>query len=375
MTTQHVQSIWQGPDGTEYPKDAVFYNVWDAPISLHGMVPEARAAKKFTRLPDHVLPHINEEAQRQAVRPTGIRARVLTDSPYIAVCAKLEAWTLHNSYNHRCSSGFDIYVGGPGQRKFFGVTVMPPIEGEHRMACGVASRHNPGSLYEYTVYFPNDTRPEEVHIGVKEGCRICEPPPYTYPKPVVFYGPSITQGSTALRAGNSAVSLLGRWLNFDYINMGLSGSCWAEDAIAEYLAKLDMSVLVYDYDHNAPSPEFLMKTHEKLFKTVRAAQPDLPIIITPRPETSPDYFYIGDVARRRSIVFRTYENAIKDGDKRVWYVDGVDQLAGGDADSCSIDGSHLNDLGYYRLAKALERPMRRALACSVNPGCEVGDID
>ena len=39
---------------------------------------------------------------------------------------------------------------------------------------------------------------------------------------------------------------------------------------AEYIASLDMSAFVYDYDHNAPSVEHLQNTHEKFYNIIRA---------------------------------------------------------------------------------------------------------
>ena len=39
-----------------------------------------------------------------------------------------------------------------------------------------------------------------------------------------------------------------------------------------------MSIFVYDYDHNAPTVEYYRETHERMFKIIREANPDLPII-------------------------------------------------------------------------------------------------
>ena len=52
--------------------------------------------------------------------------------------------------------------------------------------------------------------------------------------------------------------------NVDYINLGFSGNCKAEKAMAEYISKLDMSVFVFDYDYNAETVEELKANHSKM---------------------------------------------------------------------------------------------------------------
>lgn len=62
-----------------------------------------------------------------------------------------------------------------------------------------------------------------------------------------------------LEAPNAYTALLLRWLDADYINLGFSGSAKGELEIASYIAGLEMSVLIIDYDHNAPTVEYLEK--------------------------------------------------------------------------------------------------------------------
>nr|MDD6335792.1 SGNH/GDSL hydrolase family protein [bacterium] len=360
--------------GDNAPQDAVFYSVWDSPVSIHGVCPEGRQTHRFIRLPDEVLPHINEGAQVHAKRPSGMRVRVYTDSPYIAVWAKVQPFNVSENSNLRSLTGFDVYLGGAGQRRYVARTILPPLDHSSDIACGTASAFNPGDMREWTIYLPNYNMVYEMYIGVAEGSRITTPPAYTYPKPVVFYGSSITQGATASRPGNTYISLVSRWLNNDYINMGFSGSCLAEPAIAHYLAKQEMSAFVFDYDHNATSPEFLRNTHKPFFDIIRAAQPDLPIILMPRPDATNPY-YVGEVAIRRAVVRATYEAALRAGDTRVWYIDGRTLFEGEDRDSCTVDGSHPTDLGYYRMAKGLLPVLREALSASISPNQPSEDID
>ena len=54
----------------------------------------------------------------------------------------------------------------------------------------------------------------------------------------------------------------------------------------DYIKNLDMSLFVYDYDHNAPNVEHLKNTHKAMFDKISAKNPDLPIIMVTRPNRS-----------------------------------------------------------------------------------------
>ena len=43
-------------------------------------------------------------------------------------------------------------------------------------------------------------------------------------------------------------------------------------------------MFVMDYDHNAPTAEHLEATHERLFRCIRQAHPNLPIVMMTRPK-------------------------------------------------------------------------------------------
>ena len=201
---------------------------------------------------------------------------------------------------------------------------------------------------QITINFPLYSDVKELYIGLKDGCMLKEPKPYKNKKPIVYYGSSITQGACASRPGMSYQEIVSRAFDCDYINLGFAGSAMAEDSMIEYIKNLDMSVFVYDYDHNAPSSEHLEKTHEKMFKAIRRQKPLLPVIIMPRPK----YFLTEGEKIRRDIIQKTYNNAVLSGDKNVYFIDGV-ALTGLCRDSGTVDNSHPTDFGFASMAKAL----------------------
>ena len=111
---------------------------------------------------------------------------------------------------------------------------------------------------------------------------------------------------------------------------------------------MDMSAFVYDYDHNAPDTAHLEATHEKMFKKIRAAHPNLPIIIMPRPK----FRLSRDEQTRFEIIKKTYRNAINAGDKNVYLLTGKElmEIAG---DEGTVDDCHPTDFGFASIAKAV----------------------
>ena len=125
--------------------------------------------------------------------------------------------------------------------------------------------------------------------------------------------------------------------------------------MAEYIAAQKMSLFFLDYDWNAPSPEHLHSTHEPFFLEVREKQPDLPIVMASRTDIPWVPSRQVDRQRRRDIILQTYENAVKRGDRRVYFVDGSTVFGeakklGVSPDSCTVDGTHPNDLGFSCMA-------------------------
>ncbi|MBO4983237.1 MAG: hypothetical protein J6D23_04195, partial [Clostridia bacterium] len=176
-------------------------------------------------------------------------------------------------------------------------------------------------------------------------------------KPIVYYGHSITQGGCASRPGNSYPSIISRKLNMDFINLGFSGSARGEREMAEYIASLDMELFVYDYDHNAPSWEHLQNTHEAMFKIIRKAHPTLPIIMM----TSVSMARFHDnQEKRRQIIYQTYKNALKSGDKNVYFWDG-DKEFKPYVECGTVEGCHPNDYGFVGIASSLEPLIRKIL--------------
>ena len=172
---------------------------------------------------------------------------------------------------------------------------------------------------------------------------------------MVFYGSSITQGAFACRPGNSYQNFLSRALDMDYVNLGFSGNCLGDPELVDYMAKLPMCCFVCDYDHNAPTAEHLEKTHFEVYRRIREQNPDLPFIMISKPDYRPHQ------PARRAVIMESYRKALAAGDKNVYFLDGSAFFTGAEREACTMDGTHPNDLGLYRMAKGMEHLLRRIL--------------
>ena len=323
-------------------QDIKFINALSAPISLHGVFFSDGA---FRRMPEDVAKSVSGGVYALHTNCAGGRVRFKTDSPYVAIVCKMGDVGRMPHFALTGSAGFDLYER-EADGEVYVASFIPNINSEngYEQVIELGERRT----RELTINFPLYSGVKELYVGISESSKLETASNYAIENPVIFYGSSITQGGCASRPGNSYQAVLSRRFDFDYINLGFSGNAKAEDAIIEYISGLDMSLFVYDYDHNAPSEEHLALTHEKMFLRIRESHPDLPIIMMNRPKIR----LTPTERSRHKIIETTYNNAMARGDKNVYFISGekLMDLAGNDG---TVDNCHPNDLGFASMAKAI----------------------
>ena len=321
-------------------EDIRFYNVLEAPFEVRGVFYEDG---KFRRLPETVASTVSPGVLKLHSHTAGGRVRFRTDSPYIAVSVRLCDTNLYSHLSTVGSAGLDLYLEKDNRCV---KTFLPPRDvGDHYE---FLIEFKLEGVKDWLINMPIYSGVVSMHIGLAEGAQLLPPEPLQCGKKVVFYGSSITQGGCASRPGNTYQAMVSRRFGFDYVNLGFSGNAKAEDTIAQYIAGLDMDVFVYDYDHNALTPAYLRETHEKMFRTIRQAHPNIPIVMMCRPKA----FVNADTGKRIDIIRATYENAKAAGDKNVYLLTGPELMAECGEDGL-IDACHPNDWGFASMAKAL----------------------
>lgn len=344
--------------GSVMADDFVWYDILNAPIEIRGLA--VHEGDCFCRLDEKVLPLMNEGVQSLAYHTAGGRVRFRTNAEKIAVrvCSRYANMMSHMPLTG--SAGIDVYENGK-----FTASVRPASDTDGWYEGLVPNAFFTGDDVDIEINLPLYNGLTHMVIGLPEGASLEAPRPYTVDVPVVYYGSSITQGGCASRPGNTYQGFLSRWFDTDHINFGFSGSARGEKEMAEYIATFPMSVFVMDYDHNSPSPEHLWNTHENFFKIIRKAHPDVPVIFITRPDAQTNYEYqsLGDhyAERCREPIFTTYQNALKAGDQKVFFVDGNTLFGDDDFDACTVDRCHPNDLGFYRMAQAIRPVLAQAL--------------
>ena len=305
------------------------YSYKDAPLKVFG-VPCIEKTGIFERVPRDVREKI-PSLEFLGRRTPGARLCFKTDAPSFTVRIELETLSPDKGLSIYTCQSAHVYLGQRQKSKFLGL-VSPP---NYDVKCSQKTFNKQEGLDEVTIWLPRNEIIKNVEIEIKEGYGVFEPTPYKYSKPALYYGSSITECAAAANPCASYNALISRHLDLDYYNFGFSGNCKGEDEMANYINTLDISLFVYDYDHNAPTPEHLALTHERFFKKIREKNPNLPIVMISRPTATFD-----DGARaRRDIIKKTYENAIKNGDKNVYFVDGEEFFKDcpDDAEVCFTD--------------------------------------
>lgn len=320
-----------------------FYNVREnEAFSVHGIFYDG---DRYLRMPRDAAASVNEGVALLNEHTAGGRVRFRTDSTRVAILLKVHALTKSPGLSITGAISADLYERTEGQERYL-FTYVPPFAVEEGYE-GVFHLTTQGE-HELTVNLPSYSGLYEIYIGLDRGASLTPPTPYRIAKPVVFYGSSITQGADSSRPGLTYEQMLCRRFDFDYLNLGFSGKAKGEDAMAEYIASLDMTAFVYDYDYNAPTVEHLAATHKRFFDIVRASHPDLPILCLSRPM----YVYDDEVIARRDVIARTYRAARDAGDKNVYFLEGK-QLFALCGDNGTVDYAHPHDFGFFSMAEAI----------------------
>lgn len=341
--------------------DADWYEVCPENFEIYGLVPEKNGILT-RRIPVSVAQTVRSGVLGMSGYGAGGRVRFSTDSPYISIRSEYGEGHVPTVCNHCVSYGFDLYECDSFGKERFVAAYRPANVGfDYKDTEFTSYTFNDGKMGYYTINMPHFVEVKKMFIGIKKGSRLGMGKKYVNEKPVVFYGSSITHGAAAGRPGNTYESFISQKYNLDYVNLGFAGNAKGDSNMAEYIANLDMSAFVCDYDHNAPNEKHLEDTHYPFYEIIRKKQPEIPYIMVTMPNAHTDPKYTGQATARRNIIKKSYQKAIDNGDKNVYFIDGSILFEGEFRYSCTSDGCHPNDIGFMRMADRIGTVIKDAM--------------
>ena len=228
----------------------------------------------YDRLPAKAKKSVPKEVWKLSKNSAGISIHFTTDASSIDVKWKLLSQKLTiPKMLASAVSGLDLYSRHKDQNWQFVRNAQPDA-----ITNTASFRLNQAD--EYMLYLPLYNGVEYVLLAVPKGKKLAVPDKSKTktPKPVVFYGTSITQGSCASRPAMAAVAIVGRKLDVPVINLGFAGNARMELALARLLAELDASVYVLDCLWNMNEKQ-IHERFEPFVKELRKLRPSAPIVL------------------------------------------------------------------------------------------------
>ena len=253
-------------------------------------------------------------------------------------------------------SGLDLYArDAKGQWRWAAATKPNKQDMEATLLSGIAS-----GMREYALYLPLYNGIESLEIGVPKGAKF-DPLAPRQAKPIVFYGTSITHGACASRPGLAHPAILGRRLDMPVINIGFSGNGRMHKEVGDLMVELDAACYVIDCLPNL-QPAAVTERCVPLVKQLRKARPDTPIVLVEDRRFANSWILPAKSKfhdDNQAALQKAYKELQAAGVKKLHYLSG-DLLLGEDTEG-TTDGSHPNDLGFFRQADAFEPVLRQAL--------------
>lgn len=350
---------------TSLQNTLIWYSPAKSPFKVSGFAwfDEERI---YRRLPSWASTYIPKEVNRLANHTSGGQIRFQTNSSKLSIYVELTgpANMPHMPATGQC--GVDCYVSEEDTLtnfKYVDTTKFNITETTYKFT--FFDDWNP-SFRNIVLNLPLYQGVKKILIGLNADANIKKPPHYLTDQKVIIYGTSVTQGGCAARPGMSYTNILSRRIPLEFINLGFSGNGRGEPELAKIISTIpNPACLILDYEGNCVSTEIFRKTLPIFIQIYREKHPKTPIIIPSRikyaRENLINSLYETRMERRefeQSLV-RQLRNR---GDRHVYFFDHSKTLGYSDTFfECTVDGAHPTDLGFLRMAEALEPSLKTLL--------------
>ncbi len=300
-------------------------------------------ALEFSRLSSNV--DTTENIKYLSKHPSGLYIDFTTDSTSINLHVK----TSDSAYMPHMSAigqiGLDLYYKHSNKYIFISTTKINQKEYLITLL-----KDLPKELKSYRLYLPLYIVLEELQIGIDSSSTIKNTPSNSQNR-IVTYGTSITQGGCATRPGMSYPSILGRLINYEIINLGFSGSCHLNLEIAGAISAIsNLKYLIIEAEANINDPDLITEKLPAFLDILLSKRKDINIIIISHFPYS--YSLIDSIVKEELEKAYLIQKQIAR-KYNIHFISGIDILQEYSFDE-SVDGIHLTDLGFYKIANYLK---------------------
>ncbi|MFP4187751.1 MAG: SGNH/GDSL hydrolase family protein [Acholeplasmataceae bacterium] len=308
------------------------------------------------RFADDLLERIGENASLLALSRhlPGTFLSFQTDATRMSFDVRLAAPMVHNHMTATAEGGFDLYVLEQDGWTFY--DSIRPSRNDIRYHSEVRFVHR--IMRAFRLYFPLYSSVEHLEILFPDGASIRRHDDEFLGRALI-YGTSITQGACASRPGLNYPSIIGRRLGLDVINYGFSGNAFLEPSVADAINRIDdLDLIIIDAEANAGPAGVLEERMGPFIDRLRFHHERAMILVLGRipflKEERDD-----DLALRRRHLKAFQTDLIRTMDsERVAFLEGDRLLADPRLDT-TVDGIHLNDLGFHLFSENLIREILR----------------
>lgn len=330
-------------------------------VEVRGLAWFQDESTSLARFPHEMKESLPPAAYQLGMQTAGVRLRLATDSSSFAVRARYPEPIHSDNLTQFNKRGQALYVDG----KCWSIKIPEASKQEVEL---LFFHDTARTMRELCLYLPLYGEVEILAVGVDADARIAAAKPFALPKPVVFYGTSITQGGCASRPGLSYEAIACRKLNLDYLNFGFSGNGKCELVLAETLATVDAACYVLDVGPNNPPEEFRQR-FEPFLQTLVEAQPQVPVLVL-EPSWYNRELWSGDAQKENSHRRETVREAVTKIAKggRVTLIKRA-SCTGEEFSDCTIDEVHPNDLGFMKIAQVLIPELKQTLRLKETKEC------
>lgn len=313
----------------------------------------------YERLPGYLEDISRPPVWQLGKNTSGLAVRFRSNST--SIFAKWQV-LFDNNMNHMTDTGIkglDLYAWENEKWQFVN-TARPTVKNNEQVIIANMLPQN----REYLLYLPLYDGITDLSIGIDSLASI-ESPILPFPvtqNPVICYGTSITQGGCATRPGMSYTNILGRKLNREVINLGFSGNGQLDYEIAELMGnRTDAGLFVLDFIPNVNLGQIQEKT-ATFVKKLREKNPQIPILFVESiifPHSVFDKKTYKTVTEKNNALRQEFKKLKQNGYKNLYYLSS-EKLIGNDGET-TIDGVHLTDLGFIRMADEMGKTIRRII--------------